>query len=251
MLEQLSPLQIVLMTVILVLAGMIKGVLGVGLPLVAVPLLSQVVPVPLAIMTLAIAQVVSNGFQAFQGGNLGAVLRRFWNLLLPLVAALFIGARLLVTLDDRMLGLILGIVVLVVTVFSRYQHRIRIEVRHERITNPVVGVLSGLLGGVSSFYGVPVLIYFVALKLEKRFFISAVSTAFTVGAVLLIASLIFYGAMGRSELVLSGLSVIPVFGGLLVGQLIQKRMPQEAFNKGLLVILLLTGISLVSRAIFQ
>ena len=251
MLEQLSTLQLALMTAILVLAGAIKGVLGVGLPLVAVPLLSQVVPVPLAIMTLATAQVVSNGFQAFQGGNLGAVLSRFWSLFLPLLLGLFLSARLLVTLDDRVLGLILGTLVLAFTALSAFQHRFRIEVRHEKVMSPLVGALAGVLGGVSSFYGVPILIYLVALRLEKRFFISAVSTAFTFGALLLMASLVFYGAMGREQFLLSGLSVIPVFGGLLVGQLIQKRMPQAAFNRGLIVIMLATGLSLVARALWR
>lgn len=251
MLEQLSPLQLALMTAILLFAGMIKGVLGVGLPLLAVPLLSQIVPVPLAIMTLAISQVASNGFQAFQGGNLGAVLRRFWSLLVPLVATLFLGARLLVVLDDRVLGFILGSLVLAFTALSPFQHRIRIEQHHEKVMSPVVGVLAGVLGSVSSFYGVPILIYLVALRLEKRFFIASVSTAFTVGAVLLMASLIFYGAMGRHQLTLSGLSVIPVFGGLLVGQVIQRRMPQEAFNRGLFVIMLAIGLSLVARALWR
>jgi len=251
LLEQLSPLQLALMTAILLFAGMIKGVLGVGLPLLAVPLLSQIVPVPLAIMTLAISQVASNGFQAFQGGNLGAVLRRFWSLLVPLVATLFLGARLLVVLDDRVLGFILGSLVLAFTALSPFQHRIRIEQHHEKVMSPLVGVLAGVLGSVSSFYGVPILIYLVALRLEKRFFIASVSTAFTVGAVLLMASLIFYGAMGRHQLTLSGLSVIPVFGGLLVGQVIQRRMPQEAFNRGLFVIMLAIGLSLVARALWR
>ena len=99
--------------------------------------------------------------------------------------------------------------------------------------SPIVGLVAGLLGGVSSFYGPPILMYMVALKLPKDFFISAVSVAFFLGALPLIVSLMFYGAMGRDELILSALSVAPVFAGLLLGQTIQKRMPQEAFRKGL------------------
>ncbi len=63
----LTAIQIGLMTLVLVLAGMTKGVLGVGLPLVAVPLLSQIVPVPLAIMTLAVSTGVSLILRALFG----------------------------------------------------------------------------------------------------------------------------------------------------------------------------------------
>lgn len=250
MFDHLTALQIVLMTLVLVLAGMTKGVLGVGLPLVAVPLLSQIVPVPLAVMTLSISSVVSNGFQAFQGGSLNAVLRRFWTLFLPLVVTLFAGARLLVALDPRLLGFIMGALLLVFTVLSQFPRVFQIKVHHERIASPLVGAISGLLGGVSSFYGPPVLMYLVALKLPRDFFISAISLAFFLGAFPLVISLILYGAMGRDELMLSALSVIPVFAGLLIGQVIQKYMPQEAFRKGLFAILLLSGASLVLRAVF-
>jgi hypothetical protein len=40
-------------TAILFIAGMTKGVLGIGLPIVAVPLLATVVPLPVAVTLLA------------------------------------------------------------------------------------------------------------------------------------------------------------------------------------------------------
>lgn len=239
------------MTLVLLLAGMTKGVLGVGLPLIAVPLLSQIVPVPLAIMTLAVSTVVSNGVQAFQGGNIVAVLRRFWTLFTPLVVALFAGARLLVDLDPRLLGLILGTALLVFTLLNQFPRLLEIKVRQERAMSPLIGAVSGLLGGVSSFYGPPILMYLVALKLPRDIFISAVSVALFMGALPLVISLMVYGMMGRDEFILSCLSAVPVMVGLLIGQLIQRRMPQEAFRKGLLVILVLTGVSLILRALLE
>jgi uncharacterized protein len=251
LLAQLTPTQIALIVGILVLAGLTKGILGVGLPLVAVPLLAQVVPVSLAIMTLAVSTVVSNGYQALQGGQLGPVFRRFWTAFVPLVVALFFGARLLVDLDERKLAFILGTVLIVFTLLGRSPKVFQGTVRHEKLMSPLVGLIAGLLGGVSSFFGPPLIMYLVALKLPKDFFISAVSTALFLGALPLIVSLIFLGAMGRDEFILSALSVIPVFVGLLIGQAIQRRMPQEAFRKGLLIILLLTGASLILRAILH
>lgn len=251
MLAHLTLTQILLITGILIIAGMTKGVLGVGLPLLAVPLLSQVVSVPLAIMTLAISTVASNAFQAFQGGNIIIVLRRFWTLLVPLTISLFIAAHLLVDLHDRTLSIILGGLLLLFTVLSWFPAIFQMKVQHEKVMNPIVGIVSGLLGGVSSFYGPLLLMYMVALKLPKDFFISAISTAYFLGAFPLIVSLMVYGAMGQDEFVLSVMSLIPVFAGLLIGQAIQKRMPQEAFRKGLVIILLVSGISLILRATLE
>lgn len=250
MLPHLTATQMVLMAGILALAGMTKGVLGVGLPLVAVPLLSQVVSVPMAIMTLAVSGVVSNGFQAAQGRQIGQVAKRFWPLFLALVATLALSARLLVALDEHLLGLILGAILIVFTVLNQFPRLFTIKVHHERLMSPIIGAAAGFLGGVSSFYGPPILMYLVALDLPKAFFISAVSTAFFLGALPLMISLMVYGAMGYPEIVLSTLGVIPVFAGLLIGQKIQRRMPQEAFRKALLVVLIVTGLSLILRAVF-
>jgi hypothetical protein len=249
-LAQLTPIQIVLMTVILVIAGMTKGVLGVGLPLVAVPLLSQVVSVPLAIMTLAISTVVSNAYQAIQGRDALMVARRFWTLLVPFVVTLFLAAHLLVVLDDRTLGLILGSSLIVFTLINRVPQLSTVRVEHERFLNPLVGLVAGFLGGVSSFFGPVLLMYAVALRLPKALFVSAMSTFLFCGALPLVISLVAYGMMGRDQIILSALSLIPVFVGLLIGQRIQSRLPQEAFRKGITVILLLTGASLILRTIF-
>jgi uncharacterized protein len=247
---QLSVIQIVLMCVILVLAGMTKGVLGVGLPLIAVPLLSQVVSVPLAIMTLAVSTVVSNAFQAFQGRDAIAVVRRFWTLLVPFVVTLILAAHLLVTLDDRTLSLIMGAVLILFTLLNRIPRLSTVRVEHERVLNPLVGIFAGLLGGVSSFFGPVLLMYAVALKLPKALFVSAMSTFLFCGALPLLISFVAYGMMGRDEFIISGLSLIPVFVGLLIGQKIQQRMPQETFRKGITAMLLLTGTSLILRAMF-
>jgi len=249
-LADLTATQIALMTLILLLAGMTKGVLGVGLPLVAVPLLSQVVSVPLAIMTLAVSTVVSNAFQAIQGRDALLVVKRFWTLLLPFVVTLFLAAHLLVVLNDNALGLIMGVIIIFFTLLNYVPKLSTVRVEHERYLNPVIGLLAGLLGGVSSFFGPVLLMYAVALRLPRALFISAMSTFLFCGALPLVISLTAYGMMRRDQFVISTLALVPVFVGLLIGQKIQRRMPQEAFRKGITAILLLTGASLILRTIF-
>jgi uncharacterized membrane protein YfcA len=251
LLHSLSALQIGLILGILLISGLTKGVLGVGLPLIAVPLLSQIVPVPEAIMTLLLSQVLSNGYQAVQGGHLGLVLRRFWPLFLPMIIGVFFGARLLVSLDQRMLSLIVGGVLLLFVAIDFFPRLTRIEVHHERLISPLVGALCGFMGGVSSFYGPPALMYMVALRLPKELFISAASTAFFLGGLPLMVSLVAYGALGKEEFIFSAASAVPVFAGLLLGQQIQNRLPQAVFRKAIFAFLALLGLSLVLRALFE
>src|SRR5581483_4759156 len=62
----------------LFLGGFTKGIAGLGLPMIAIPLLAFAVKLPTAVALLVIPTVVSNLFQAFQRGAFLPVLRRFW-----------------------------------------------------------------------------------------------------------------------------------------------------------------------------
>src|SRR5690606_42150851 len=73
-----DPQFLLLATLFLLLGGGIKGVIGLGLPLVSVPLLSYLLPVPIAISVLAAPVMVSNCYQALHGGLLAPVIKRIW-----------------------------------------------------------------------------------------------------------------------------------------------------------------------------
>jgi uncharacterized membrane protein YfcA len=77
---------------VMVLGGLVKGSLGVGLPLVAVPLLSLLIPAPQAMGMLVVPVLASNLLQAWQGGRLGFAMRRFGPLMLAQLAATLLAA---------------------------------------------------------------------------------------------------------------------------------------------------------------
>ena len=69
------------------LAGFVKGFIGMGLPTVATGLLTIVMAPAQAAGLLVMPNFVTNVWQAFAGRHLRALLRRFW----PMLAGIFIG----------------------------------------------------------------------------------------------------------------------------------------------------------------
>ena len=90
-----DPQFLLIASLFLLLGGGIKGVIGLGLPLVSVPLLTYLLPVPVAISVLAAPVMVANCYQAMRGGLLVPVLRRIWPLLVAMVIGVLLGAQLL------------------------------------------------------------------------------------------------------------------------------------------------------------
>ncbi|MBI3514273.1 MAG: sulfite exporter TauE/SafE family protein [Proteobacteria bacterium] len=243
-----DPDTLLLCAAALATGGFIKGIAGLGLPIVSIPLLTLAVDLPTAAVLLALPTTASNLFQTFQRGAFVPVVRRFWPLLLPFLPTIAIGAKLMVTLEPRILYVALGISVLAITLLTRAVPNLRVGPRLERALSPLVGTLSGLLGGASSLFGPPIMIYLLSLRLERDEYISAVSLIYLVAASLFTLSLIAVGALGWVQAWYSALAMIPVFGGMLIGQLIGARLGARAFERALTGLYVLTALTFFYKA---
>lgn len=231
------------------LGGLTKGVVGLGLPLVAVPLLAYLMPVGEAIALMAMPMLVTNVYQMVEAGHTMHALRRFWPLLLTLAAGIPVGTYLLSALKGPVLSLVLGVVVVLCALTILLQpERAIVPAQWERWMSPAVGFGSGLLGGIAGLWGPSVGAYLVSLRLPKQSFIGAVGTSFGLGSICLLASLVAIGAFGRQELLYSTLGLVPAFAGLLAGQYLRKWISQDGFRKAVLFTLMATGANLIYRS---
>ncbi|MGQ9369103.1 sulfite exporter TauE/SafE family protein [Azospirillum sp. ST 5-10] len=229
--------------------GVVKGMLGLGLPMVAVPVLSFVMPVPQAIALLLLPVVASNLVQMSQGGRVDEVVRRFWPLLVAQVAGLLVGVQFLVALDDSLLAVVLGATILALVGLSAGRFEPRLDVGAERWASPSVGLVAGVLGGFTSFYGPPLIVYLNALRLPKETFVRVLATAYFVGSLPLTLALLANGTMGAREVWMSAAAMAPVFVGLRLGRAVRDRIPQQAFRSLVLVALAAIAVSLIWRGL--
>ncbi len=245
----LGPLELGLCCLAFFLGGLVKGVVGLGLPLVSVPLLSSVVSVPRAIALLSVSVVTTNGWQMVRGGYFTAALRRFWPVLAALWLGITLGAELLVAGDPGLVEALLGIVVTVSALLGHFQPLVTLPARHQAWLGPAAGLLGGLMGGVSSFFGPPIVVYLVALRLPKDEFVASISLVYFAGTIPLYTALALHGVLRLTELLLASLAAGPVFAGLAAGQWLRGRIDERLFRRALLAVLLLIGLNLVRRGI--
>lgn len=247
--SELSLLTVVWGALVLALAGLVKGVIGIGLPVISIPLLALAMPVPQAAALMPVPILVSNIWQAFHGGHFPRALQRFWPLLLTMSIGTVIGARILAAVDARVLYALVGIVVVLFSLTSYLQPRLRIHARDERWLGPVVGLIGGVLGGLSTIFGPPLIIFLVTLHLHKDEFVGTIATFYLIGVIPLIAALGAFDIMGRTELITSAVATIPLLIGMGIGQMLRARIKQERFRHALLAMLSLLGCGLVLRSL--
>ena len=229
----------------LVLSGIVKGILSIGLPLVGMPLLTLVVDVPTAVAILMIPLVLSNLIQAIEGPGTVAMLKRFWPLIVCVIGGTFIGTALFAALDQHVLLITVGVLAIVLSTFSITQPHVTIPRRMEPWLGPPVGFVAGVIGGMSTLFGPLLTVYVVGLKMPRDAFVKVISLLFLIASVCLMIGGTAQGTAGVRELTWSAAAMIPVYGGMLIGQRIRRYVNPDQFRILVLGVVWLTGANLI------
>ena len=128
----------VLLVVVFVLAGVVKGVTGMGLPTVAMGLLGGALSPVAAASMLFIPTFVTNAWQLLSGPSLGHIVRRLWPMMLAVVVVTLGSAALLVRVDRTWSRVALGVALVVYAAYALLAPVFRVPQRRERWLGPLV-----------------------------------------------------------------------------------------------------------------
>ncbi len=239
-----------LLLVVFVLAGVVKGVTGMGLPTVAMGLLGGALSPVAAAALLFIPTFVTNIWQLLAGPSLGGTVRRLWPMMLAVVIATLLAARLLVTVDPVWSRVALGVVLVVYALYTLWGPVLRVPARLERWLSPLVGAVAGVVTGATGVFVVPAVPYLQSLGMDREALVQALGLAFTVSTIALTSGLLLHGAYGVQQLGLSTLAVLPALAGMWLGQVIRQRISARMFRLCFLGTLLVLGLELALRPLF-
>jgi hypothetical protein len=230
--------------------GLVKGATGLGLPLVAVPIMALAIDVPTAVAIMPMPIIAANLWQSLRRTDLRATIRRFWPLMATIPVGAVIGVAVLASVDPLALGGVLGGIVMVFCLTSLTRFDWRLPKPAERWLAPIVGLISGTTGGMSSFYGPPTAIYLLTLRLAPREFICVVGVNHLLGGISMLVLLPGFGLLEGMDFAWTALAVAPVLAGVWLGQILRDRLDAGKFRRAVLIVLLVIGVNLVRRAIF-
>ena len=246
-----SPEFVAIISAVVCLGGFVKGVTGIGLPIVAIAVMVNFLDPLTTFATLIIPILVTNLWQAVTSRDWKAPFKRFWLMIILFVGCLFVGAELAVTLDSEILLLVLGISVAVFATFNLIKPRERpLAPTVERIAAPFTGALGGILGGLTAIWGPPMMMLFVMLKLDKDDWVQTVGLVWFVGSVPLTYAYWQNGMLNSETAPMSLYACLPGMLGIWIGEVIRRRINQDTFRRVMLLALFVIGANLVRRAIF-
>ncbi len=239
-----------LIAVVLLVAGAVKGVMGLGLPTISVGLLGLVMPPMQAAALVVLPTFLTNVWQIVAGPSLPSILRRFWPMQVGIVIGTLIGGELMARADPAQAKGWLGLALIAYAALGLSRVTFHIGVGFERWLGPPMGIATGLANGATGLFVVPGALYLHSLELDKDdlvqvFGLTAMVASASLGFVLWRGSILGFGIAGASVLALA-----PAFIGMALGQMARAHIAQDLFRRCFFIAMLALGVYLVSRMTF-
>jgi|TARA_B100001093_G_scaffold490687_1_gene529976 uncharacterized membrane protein YfcA len=243
-----DPTIVVIIIFAILAGGLIKGTLGFGMPMVALPIIAFVIPATTAMIILCAPILLTNFLQI--KFKQGVSSYRFLPMFVSLVIGLIVGARLILEINLNTITQIIAVSIIFAALINCFGFKIQNPNKNrEKIMTSIIGFGSGILGGLSTFYGPPMLAYLVASDLPKEKFVRTVSTMYFIGSFPLYGSLIYYGFATKEDIIMSIFLILPAFISQQIGTRIRDKINQKQFRICILVTLIILGISLFIKTI--
>jgi uncharacterized membrane protein YfcA len=243
-----DPFTILAIVGTFLIAGTIKGVIGLGLPLVSLALLTVAIDLPHAMALLLVPSFITNLWQAGVGGNGRAILRRLWPFLLMVTVTVWLGTATLTRVDLSLLSALLGVLLVVYSTVSLADLRLTISTRQEVWIGPLVGLVSGILTGMTGTFVVPGVWFLLAIGLSRDMLIQAMGMLFSVSTFSLAVAMQGNDLLTIELGTLSVVALLPAIIGMVLGLRIRQWLSEQLFRRIFFISLLMLGTYIIANA---
>ena len=249
-LPHLSLSLMLLTTTVFLLAGLVKGVVGLGLPTLAMALLALAMPPAQAAALLILPSLVTNVWQMRPWPTLAPMTRRLRPMQAGVVVGTLGGAWLLGAPAGAWAMQALGAALVVYGLWGLSGARVsQVPAGAERVLGPLVGAVTGLVTAATGVFVIPAVPYLQALGLSRDELVQTMGLSFTVSTVALAAGLMLNGQYSAAALSGSALMLLPALAGMQAGQWLRQRLSPQRFRLCFMGALALLGAWMVLRAL--
>jgi len=246
-----EPQVLLAATAVMLFAGLVKGAVGFGLPLLFTAGLSLVLPIQVVVALIAIPAMVTNLYQAQHTGMRDALacLLEFRLLVGVVLVVTWFCTHLVGILPEQTLMLILGAGAFSLTILQVAGWPRQISPRGRLPAEIAFGLVAGFFGGLSGLWGVVLVNYFLALRLGKDRFVTTTGITWMVCTIPYVIGHIQHGILTAPLAVWSVAGLVPTLGGMWIGRRIQKLLNPVIFRRLVIFVVLLATLNLIRRGL--
>src|SRR3954447_26845166 len=242
---------LIFITAAFLLAGFVKGVIGLGLPTVSMGLLAVTMTPGQAIAIVIVPAIVTNVWQTFGGPYLRDIMRRLWPLMSGTVAGIWLNAGLLTGPYAPYGTVVLGTLLVNYAILGLSKFSFKVARRDEKWIGGIVGLVTGVVSAATGVQVIPSMPFMQAIGMEKDELVQALGVFFTVATMALAFNLTSAGLLSASTALPGAVAMTAAFTGMFIGQAVRSRMKPEVFRRWFLIAMILLGLYLAGTAVYK
>jgi len=228
-------------------AGFAKGTTGMGLPLLATPILAGAFGPRVAVVIVTIPILVANALLVVQGWRRLEVLRGLVPILIASALGAAIGVNLLAKLDQRTFAILISLMVAVFLLRGERLVGTDPRARRTRIVGPIVGFFSGVLQGTTSIASPVIGSYLHARRMPPPDYVVAIASIFQLNAIVQLFGYALLGLYTPRIVAIGLLGLVPTLLAMMAGMFVRGRLDQARFRQLIVVVLVVSVANLLWR----
>jgi uncharacterized membrane protein YfcA len=243
----LGPLELIVLVVGLGVAGLAKGLSGMGLPLIATPILAGVFGPRMAVTIVTIPIFVANSLLVIQGLRNRGLLRGIAPLIVASIVGTAIGTLLLAQLDQRTFAILIASMVVIFLARGDRLLGDDPSALRARILGPVVCFVGGVLQGTTSIASPLVGSYFHSRRLRPTEFVFVLASIFELNSVVQLIGYSLQGLFTADIVALGLLGLVPTLLAMMLGIYLRGRLDATLFRRLIVALLVFSVANLLWR----
>lgn len=238
--------QVVWILIALAFGGVSKGLTGLGLPLITVPVLAGVFGVERAVLIMVIPSMLLNHYAAWMHRDGRHDLPEIRRILLGAIPGVAVGASVLQVASDRFLATSLATWIMGYVLLRLLHPDLRITASIRQRWSPLVGASAGALQAATGISAPIVVPYLDALGLVPRSYVFAASVCFGAFATGHFLVVVISGVYTPQLLGQSLLALVPALACVPVGIWARRFISRGSFDW----IIRLTLVTMAGRLLY-
>jgi len=224
---------------VIFLGSMTQGLIGFGVILFSAPIMILLLPAKIVVPMIMIYSALINTTILFEARK-WVDLKRIWILIIAGIIGVPIGTYLLIVLDDNILRMFIGSIIILFAVALLTGFRKKIK--NEKLALAPIGFVGGLLGGSTSMSGPPVIIFFTNQGLKKQVFRANLVAYFMAMSLVAISSFTAGGLITTEVIRYTILFLPAMIFGVAIGIKLVHRVEEKLFQNIVLIVVIIAGV---------
>jgi len=233
------------------IAGVVKGVIGIGLPTTAITIMTFFISPLMALGLNLIPMTVANIWQFSKADNPKKLINHYKYFAVTLVICILITSFYAHEMGDNLVRLIFAFAVLLFVSLNIFGFNFKMKQKHDLFWQGGLGTLGGLIGGPASIWAVPVTMYLLMKNVKPKHFVDVSGFLITIGCIPVSVGYIATGVLQPNMFVFGALGSVIAIIGFQIGEKLRNKINAKTFKNLLLAFFSLAAVKMIIQSILE